>query len=443
MTTSDQTQATVPITDQPVADQPDVDQLEVDQLEVDQLEVDQPPVDPGADELWASRLGLYRRRQGRVVAGVAGGLADRIGVGDGYVRAAFATLATMWGLGVVAYVVVWRMTLDVEDDRPPRVIDSKQRIGLALALIGGLWMLTGIGIVPDGFATAVVFTISFGLAALWDRSESPSLARIILPDGGGSRSVVRLIGGMVLVIGGLGLLFSSVSAVSQIGFTLLAVAVTVAGLLLAFGPWIYRLAQDLGQERRERVRQEERAEVAAHLHDSVLQTLALIQRSEDPRKMASLARSQERELRGWLYGRAPVAGEDLLSTALEAAVAKVEDDRHVAIDLVKVGDATLDDRGRALVGAATEALINAAQHSGAGRISMYLEVEGETAEVFVTDQGKGFDQAIVPPDRRGLADSVFGRMLRHGGSATVESRPGEGTEVHLVMPGMKPVGVVT
>ena len=388
----------------------------------------------------AERLGLFRRRQDRVIAGVAGGLADRLGVGDVYVRAAFATLATMFGLGILIYVVLWRMTSEFEDDREPRTIDSRQRIGLALAFIGGIWILSSMGLVIDGFAAAVVFTLSFGMAALWDRSESPSLARIILPDGGGGRSVVRLIGGMVLVIGGLGLLFSSVSAVSQIGFTLLAVAVTVAGLVLAFGPWMYRMAQDLGQERRERVRQEERAEVAAHLHDSVLQTLALIQRSEDPRKMASLARSQERELRGWLYGRAPVPGEDLLSTALEGAVAKVEDERHVAIDLVKVGDATLDDRGRALVGAATEALINAAQHSGSGRISIFLEVDGDTAEVWITDQGKGFDQKTVPSDRRGLADSVFGRMLRHGGSAAVESRPGEGTEVHLTMPGLSSIG---
>ena len=388
----------------------------------------------------AARLGLFRRRQRRVVAGVAGGIADRLGIGDVYVRAAFATLATMWGLGIAAYLICWRLTLDAEDDRPPRVIDSRQRNGLVLAFIGVLGILTGAGLVVDGFGTAVVFTLSFGLAALWDRSESPSLARIILPNGGG-RSLLRLIVGVVLLIGGLGLLFSSVSAVSQIGFTFLAVAVTAAGLVMAFGPWMYRMAQDLGQERRERVRQEERAEVAAHLHDSVLQTLALIQRSEDPRKMASLARSQERELRTWLYGRAPVPGEDLLSTALEGAVAKVEDERHVAIDLVKVGDATLEEHGRALVAAATEALINAAQHSGASRISIFLEIDAETAEVWITDQGKGFDQKIVPSDRRGLADSVFGRMARHGGHAAVESRPGEGTEVHLVMPGIKAIGV--
>ena len=385
-------------------------------------------------------MGLFRRRQRRIVAGVAGGLADRLGVDDGYVRAAFATLATMWGLGVVGYALLWHFTSELEDDRPPRVIEPRQRMGLALAFFGVIWIMAASWLVPDRFATAVVATMSFGLAALWDRSESPSIARIILPGGRGGMSVFRLVAGLVLVIGGLGLFFSSLGAVSAIGFTLLAVAVTVAGLVLAFGPWIVRMAADLGQERRERVRQEERAEVAAHLHDSVLQTLALIQRSEDPRLMASLARSQERELRGWLYGRAPVAGADLLSTALEAAAARVEDERHVAIDLVRVGDTILNERGRALVAAATEAMVNAAQHSGAGRISVYLEVDGDTAEAWVTDQGKGFDQAAVSPDRRGLADSVVGRMVRHGGLVSIESRPGEGTEVHLVMSGLRAIG---
>jgi signal transduction histidine kinase len=174
--------------------------------------------------------------------------------------------------------------------------------------------------------------------------------------------------------------------------------------------------------------------MAAHLHDSVLQTLALIQRSEDPRHMSSLARSQERDLRTWLYGKALVPGADLLSTALATAVARAEDDRHVAIELVTVGDATLDNRGLALVAAANEAMVNAAQHSGAGRISVYLEVEGDTAHVWVTDQGKGFEPSLVSGDRRGLADSVIGRMARHGGSVTVDSRPGEGTEIHLALP---------
>ena len=390
---------------------------------------------------WARRMGLFRRRQRRGIAGVAGGLADRLGVNDGYVRAAFVTAATIWGLGLLIYAVLWQLTIDIEDDRPPKTIESRQRIGLGLAFAAVVWMLAGTGLLPNGFATVVVATISFGVAALWDRSDSPSLARIILPGNRGGLSVFRLVGGLILVFGGLGLLFSSVGAVSEIGFSLLAVAVTIAGLLLAFGPWMVRLAQDLGRERRERVRQEERAEVAAHLHDSVLQTLTLIQRSEDPRKMASLARSQERELRSWLYARAPVPGEDLLSTALEAGVARVEDERHVAIDFVRVGDATLDERGRALVGAATEAMINAAQHSGAGRISVYLEVDEATAELWVTDQGKGFDKASISSDRRGLADSITGRMVRHGGTAVVESQSGEGTEVHLTMPGVTAAGV--
>ncbi|MGQ0847857.1 MAG: ATP-binding protein [Actinomycetota bacterium] len=385
---------------------------------------------------WAQRLGLFRRRRARAVAGVAGGIADRLGIDDGYVRAAFVTLATMWGLGIVVYLGLWWLTADLEDDRPPRSIDFRQRLGLALAFIGGLGILTGLGAVLDGVFTAVTATIAFGLAALLDRTDSPALARIVIPGSDGGLSVPRMVGGSVLVLGGLGLLFASLEAASAIGFTLLAVALTITGLVLAFGPWMLRMAEDLGRERRERVRQEERAEVAAHLHDSVLQTLALIQRSDDSRKMASLARSQERELRTWLYGRAPLSGLDLLSTALEAAVVRVEDDRHMPIELVKVGDATLDDRGRALVAASTEAMINAAQHSGADRISVYLEVEDGTAEVWVTDQGKGFDQATVPADRRGLSDSVFGRIARHGGTATIESRPGEGTEVHLVMPGM-------
>jgi len=392
---------------------------------------------------WARRLGLFRRRQRRGIAGVAGGLADRFGVNDGYVRAAFVTTATIWGIGVLIYAALWQLTFDIEDDRPVRTIDSRQRLGLGVAFAAAVWIVAGAGLVPNAFGTLVVATISFGLAALWDRSDSPSLARVILPGSRGALSVFRLVGGLILVFAGLGLLFSSVGAVSEIGFSLLAVAVTIAGLFLAFGPWMVRLAQDLGRERRERVRQEERAEVAAHLHDSVLQTLTLIQRSEDPRKMASLARSQERELRTWLYGRAPVPGEDLLSTALEAAVARVEDERHVAIDFVLVGDATLDERGRALVGAANEAMINAAQHSGAGRISVYLEVDQEGAELWVTDQGKGFAKARVPSDRRGLADSITGRMVRHGGTAAIESEPGEGTEVHLTMPGIKQAGVAS
>lgn len=388
---------------------------------------------------WAGRFDLHRRRQPRVIAGVAGGLADRLGIDDGYVRAAFVTLTTLWGLGVLLYALLWWLAPEVEEDRPPRILEPRQRTGLALASAAVFWLLAANGMIPEPGTTAVVAAVSFGVAALWDRSETHSLARVIIPGRTGGLSVFRLLIGLVLVGGGLSLLFASVDAFAQFGVTLLAVVVTVAGLLIAFGPWIMRLGDELTRERRERIRQEERAEVAAHLHDSVLQTLALMQRTDDPRHMATLARAQERELRTWLYGRTPVEGADLLTTALESAAARVERDHHVAVDVVAVGDAALDDRTRAVVAAATEAMVNSAKHSEQARMSVYLEVEGDRAEVWVTDQGTGFVPEKVPDDRHGIAQSIVGRMQRHGGAAEVNTVPGEGTEVHLTMPAVTSV----
>jgi signal transduction histidine kinase len=200
---------------------------------------------------------------------------------------------------------------------------------------------------------------------------------------------------------------------------------------VAFGPWVRRLIADLSAERSERIRQEERAEVAAHLHDSVLQTLALIQRSDDPQRMAMLARHQEAELRDWLYGNAPLDGVDLVSTALKRAAARVEDDFQIPVDVVTVGDHPVQERTKALVAAATEAMVNAAKHSGADRMSLYFEVEDDRLEVYVTDQGKGFDPDKVPADRKGISQSIRSRMEKVGGEVEIDSEPGEGTEVVL------------
>jgi signal transduction histidine kinase len=174
--------------------------------------------------------------------------------------------------------------------------------------------------------------------------------------------------------------------------------------------------------------------MAAHLHDSVLQTLALIQRSDDPARMSILARHQESELRDWLYGNAPLDGVDLLSTALKDAAKRIEADHQVPIDVVVVGDHTLDETTRALVGAASEAMVNAAKHSGAERVSLYFEAEEGELLVYVTDQGKGFDAGTVAHDRRGIAQSIKARVQRAGGVAAVESELGEGTEVVLRLP---------
>jgi signal transduction histidine kinase len=208
-------------------------------------------------------------------------------------------------------------------------------------------------------------------------------------------------------------------------------------------PWWLKLVRDLGEERRERIVEAERAEIAAHLHDSVLQTLALIQRQSDqPREVLRLARGQERELRHWLYGptgygRASAAEpgvEGGLAEAITAAAAEVEDTYAIDVRPVVVGDRPMDDDLRALVLAAREAMVNAAKHAKVDEISVYVEAEDDEVHVFVRDRGLGFDQDAVPEDRHGLADSVHARVTRHGGSVRLRSAPGEGTEVHLRMP---------
>jgi signal transduction histidine kinase len=225
----------------------------------------------------------------------------------------------------------------------------------------------------------------------------------------------------------------------QVQFALLAVLVTLVGVGVITVPWWVRLARELTDERRERIAETERAEIAAHLHDSVLQTLALIQRQSDqPREVARLARSQERELRTWLYGpggygRTPQLDAGL-TEALAAAAAEVEDTYAVTVNPVVVGgDRPLDDRLRALVLAGREAMVNAAKHAGVAEVSVFCEVETGEVHLFVRDRGKGFDPDTVPDDRHGLADSVHGRMERHGGTVRLRSTPGEGTEVHLTV----------
>ena len=212
---------------------------------------------------------------------------------------------------------------------------------------------------------------------------------------------------------------------------LLSTIVVVLGLALLTGPWWIRMAAELRDERRERIRSQERAEVAAHVHDSVLQTLALIRKAaDDPREVSRLARTQERELRGWLYAPKPVHASTVAG-GLEAAAAEVEETHGVAVEVVVVGDCPATPPLQALVAAAREALVNAVKHAGVDTVSLYAEVTPGCVEVFVRDRGCGFDPESVPSDRFGLAQSVVGRMERHGGKAVVRSTPGSGTEVRL------------
>src|SRR5665647_352284 len=209
--------------------------------------------------------------------------------------------------------------------------------------------------------------------------------------------------------------------------------VLLIGAALVLAPWWLRLVRELGDERAARARESERADIAAHLHDGVLQTLALIRsRSDSAEDVARLARAQERELREWLYDDRRTPGTSV-ATDLRAVVAEVEDTRAVAVDVVVVGDAVPDAGTEALLQATREALVNAVTH-GRAPYSLYLEVVEDQVEVFVRDHGDGFELSTVPTDRFGVRESIIGRVVRRGGTATVQSRPGRGTEVHLCLP---------
>ena len=374
-----------------------------------------------------------RRKTDRMIAGVAGGLADSLGVSHAYVRAGFITLLTVWGLGAFLYLGFWLAAFDRVEDRETERVSTQQAIGLGVAFIGLMVLLAIFGWWPN---TAVVLTagaLAFGTAALTDSSRPGPLAALVDPNVERAGRL-RIILGVGLLIGGLAILTTSVGEVFEFGVVFLAVALTGVGIAVAFGPWVRRLIADLGEERSERVRQEERAEVAVHLHDSVLQTLALIQRTDDPVRMSILARHQEAELRDWLYTEAPTEDVDLVSTALKNAATRIEHDHQIPVEVVTVGDHPVGEQTKALVGAATEAMTNAAKHSGAERLSLYFEAEEDELSVYVTDQGKGFDPSEVSEDRKGIARSITARVVKAGGTVDIISEPDEGTEVVLRIP---------
>ncbi|HEY3865179.1 MAG TPA: ATP-binding protein [Solirubrobacteraceae bacterium] len=244
--------------------------------------------------------------------------------------------------------------------------------------------------------------------------------------------------GVALVLaGGLAFLWAN-GALRPAGETVLAAVAVLVAVALIFAPSWRRLARSLAAERTERIRSQERADVGAHLHDSVLQTLALIQRSaEDPGQVTALARRQERELRGWLEdGDAPGSGDGgRLAGALAAAAGEVEAAVGGTVEVVAVGDRALDERAGAVLGAAREAMLNAAKFAGQAPISVYAELSDERIQVFVRDRGAGFDPATVPPARRGVRESIVGRMNRAGGRAVVRSQPGGGIEVEIAIDG--------
>jgi signal transduction histidine kinase len=426
---------------------------------------------------------VLRHRRGAVVAGVAGGVADHLGVPVLRVRVVLTVLCALGGAGVLAYGGLWAFC-PLEPVGTEREVDDRDRLrgyglvalGLALALV-----LSAVGEQVSGWVLGPLGIALVGAAVVWREADGDGdgaragrrgLPRIVSGRGGVFRAVL----GVVLVAGGIVVfLLGSLSgasgatgngSVGAVQFGLLAATATLVGVVVLTVPWWMRLARELTAERRERIRSEERAEIAAHLHDSVLQTLALIQRHTESgdeesaavREVRRLARRQERELREWLYGERdrPAGPEDAVenpehrcfAAALRAAAGEVEDAFAVTVAPVVVGDAGHDARTAALVAAAREAMVNAAKHAGVEEISVYAEVDDPgdapgTVEVFVRDRGCGFDPDAVPDDRHGLADSIRARVERQGGTVRVRTTPGEGTEVALTLPRAAPAPETT
>jgi signal transduction histidine kinase len=376
---------------------------------------------------------LVRLRSGRALGGVAVGLAAHLGIPVLWVRAAFAVLAVAGGSGIVLYAAYW-LVLPPAGDEDGRLDDRTwgQVVALGAIALGALLLLGRLAVPGTALVPLAVFAT--GAALVWRQADDARRARWRASASGRRGGLLGAAAGVGLVVVGLAGFLASRGELQEAREGLVATVVVVGGLALLAAPWATRTVTELRAERHERIRSQERAELAAQVHDSVLQTLALIQaNAADPREVHRLARSQERELRGWLYR--PAAGPvPMLSTVLEQAAAEVEDAHGVPVEVVHVGDVAHDGAVVALAAAAREALVNGVKHSGAAQVQVYAEVEDDAVTVFVRDRGKGFDVDAVPADRYGLAESVIGRVERAGGSVRVRSGVGEGTEVSMQVP---------
>ena len=396
-----------------------------------------PPCEHPTVDLRATTSGrLTRSSTDRVVVGVAGGIGERIGVDPIVVRLGFGLLVLAGGIGFVLYLVGILASVDPDPAQPgpaPRRARLRPTIAFAAILAGLLLILRDAGL---WFGDGVVWPMALGAigsAVLWSRADV-GRSRLASFAARGHGAPVRTVAGVLLIGSGVSLFLVSGRRSGLLANAPLAAAAAIVGVVVIVGPWVTRLVRQLADERRERIRSQERAAISAHLHDSVLQTLALIQRSGDPRRMSILARTQERELRSWLYGRTSPADHTSVSGAIDGLVDQIEREHAITVEAVSVGDAQIDDEARALLAAAREALVNAARHSGASTASLFVEIEPDRMTAYVRDQGGGFDRASVGADRRGIADSIEGRIENVGGRAEVTSTPGAGTEVRLSVP---------
>ena len=391
----------------------------------------------------AHPLAFERRSERRVLLGVAGGFADQHGLDPVVVRAALVVLSFAGGLGIVVYVLghvaaeTTRLPL-----RPAQPHDHRRNLSVAAISLGLVLIMRSTGLWIDDLLMVVVILVAGGVALLGVLRPADDLASTGAPREGASTlaavvagryALWRILAGGASIAVGLVLVGRRGGVSSGVRAGVYATALTVLGVTVLVGPWFARVAQEMAAERRQRIRLDEREALAAHLHDSVLQTLALIQRNaDDPRRTITLARRQEAELRQWLYGGSTVAGTTL-SAALQATIDEVEELYDLRVEPVVVGDGPMDDRFVALIAAIREACVNAAKHSGVHEIAVYVEVGAAAVDAYVRDRGAGFDVAATT-EGRGIARSIRARLDRIGGTAVVDSAPGGGTEVRLSVP---------
>lgn len=405
-------------------------------------ELPQSPIAPGEGRQVRR---LERPVQGRYVAGVCAGLAEHLGLTVRHVRLAFVLASIAGGAGVATYLFLWALTPQsrrgdlgpgakpVAAGRPTNESLRNLVVGVGLLLVGGVLLAQQQGVNLRLGVLIPLLTVAGGAVLAWSQLDDTERGRWLVGGGEGRRAgLVRLGIGIALAAIGVVALATQgrgFAGVWDVGIPAVAV---LGGAALIAAPWGVRLWSDLRVEQAQRIRETERADIAAHLHDSVLQTLALIQRKADnPAEVTRLARAQERELRGWLYA-GPRGSKASLASAVTEVAHEVEDVYGIPIELVVTGDRPLDVAGTALVRALREALLNAVRH-GSVPVSAYVEVGSELVEAFVRDHGPGFDMDAIPRDRLGVRESIVGRMTRHGGSASVR-RLENGTEVSLALP---------
>lgn len=364
---------------------------------------------------------MSRPQSGRVVAGVAAGLAQNLGVSALSARIALTALTLLGGVGAMAYAGLWIFTPAL-DDAPSTRRSPLSLMLVFLALVGSAVGVLGVSGASLSVAVPLA-VVAIGAVLAWlayDRGLNTPVG------------LVAVAAGAVLVIGGV--VVAAVTWESGSGSAILATALTLVGFGALVVPLVLKLWRSLSQEQAAKAVSEERAEIAARLHDSVLQTLALIQkRAGDSREVTRLARAQERELRAWLFD-APSAAPTTCFGALEAACGEVEDLFDMRVSAVTVGeDAELTESAKLLIQAAREAMVNAGKHAGVDAVDVYAELLAGELSIFVRDRGVGFDVDAIPADRHGIRDSIRARVEGSGGRVRISSTPGEGTEVELAV----------